>query len=140
MHVNWRKHGNQLYANLETTYYDNGKVKRRHIAYLGRDPVKKLKELIAAGKITKEEAVQIKLNPRQENEGLRQYLEELKKELDSRRCEGCPYKRDREELGPSAREMAMDLAYKYGKIKGIINLYGDDPAKAIEQIRGVING
>ena len=82
MFVCWKAVRGEYYAQLEKRIWENGKVKTKVIAYLGKDPFDKL---MAMGKITVAEVAQI--NYREKPIG----YQELKTYALVMECKGTPW-------------------------------------------------
>lgn len=59
MFVRWKAVRGEYYAQLEQRIWENGKVKTKVVAYLGKDPFDKLAAMLREGKITIAEVAQI---------------------------------------------------------------------------------
>lgn len=74
-----------LYFCLQESYRsEDGKPKTRHVAYLGKRPVEKLKKLIAEGKLTEKQVYKITFTNDYSREGydLVFFLQELHRRRD----------------------------------------------------------
>jgi len=70
--VHWKAVRGEYYAQLEKRSWENGKVKTKVVAYLGKYPFDKLLAMLREGKITVAEVAQI--NYREKPAGLQDIL------------------------------------------------------------------
>jgi len=78
----------ELYFCLQESYRVDGKSRTRHVAYLGKNPVGKLKKLIMEGKLTEEQLVDITFTNDFSRSGyeLMYFLQELRSQKSVEEC------------------------------------------------------
>ncbi|MCL6558697.1 MAG: hypothetical protein K6U74_07800 [Firmicutes bacterium] len=137
LYIFWRKYKGKK-ARYAALYEPSGeKGLPKMVYYLGKDPEAKLRKLLEEGKLTPE---QVALITSPEAAAL---VEEVKERLAPTWCEKakdhCQLKAGSGTAGKAAGDVDRGLAHRYEMIRGIVNLYGDDPARAIKKIREVMN-